>query len=134
MPKLSDQQAQATDEAEGGYELLDPGVYLGSLNQVTEKAGDKGPYWEWEFLLEETDEGVALDNPSKVWENTSLSERALFRLKDMFAAFEVPTDTDTEDLLGTYVWVSVGQEPSIKDPSKLVNVFLGAQPIPDEAE
>ena len=137
MPKLSNKQAKAVEEAEEReLVLLDDGTYMGALQSVKEEKGDKGPYWVWEFLLVEDADGEELENQSRVWENTSLSEKALFRLKAMFAAFEVDPDTDTDEILGQYVWVDVGHEvqKAGSRAGQLRNVFLAAHPIEEESE
>ena len=133
MPKLNSKQAKQVEEADSSFELLEAGVYLASLNAVTEKKGAAGPYWEWEFVICETDEGEELERKPKIWENTSLSEKAIWRLASMFEAFEVPTDTDTEDLLGMYVMVNVGQEvvEGGARAGQLRNCFISAFPVPD---
>lgn len=135
MPKLTSDQAQSVEEAESReFELLDIGTYLGALNAVTEEPGKEFTYWVWEFVLVGDAEGNDLENTAKLWENTSLSPKAAFRLKAMFEAFEVPADTDTDELLGRYVWIDVGQEVQKegKNQGKLRNVFLSASPASDE--
>ena len=135
MPKLNQKQAKQAAEADD-YEAVPPGTYLAVLAAVSEKKGQAGPYWEWQFQLQETDEGEELERKVKIWENTSLSEQAIFRVAQMFAAFEVDTDTDTEDLLGLYVMVNVGQEVAEQGAraGQLRNTFLSAFPVPGDDE
>lgn len=131
MPKLNKKQAKAVEEAEGGELLVDPGVYAAVLNKVEEKKGQAGPYWEWEFQLLEDADGNELESKPKVWENTSLSEKAQWRLRDMFEAFEVSPDTDTDEILGQWVALTVGQEVAQQGSrqGQLRNIFLSAAPI-----
>ena len=133
MPKLTKTQTKAVEEAEDReFVLLPAGEYMGALNDVTVKTGEKGPYWQWEFLLVEDADGEEIDQPyPKLWENTSLSEGAAFRLKAMFEAFGVSADTDTDDLLNQYVVIQVGQEVQARgsNAGKLRNVFLSASPV-----
>lgn len=108
MPKLNKTLAKKAREAEG-LGALEAGTYLGILNKVTEKEGRESPYWEWEFSIVGTEEGEEIKG-GRLWENTSLSERALWRLKDMFGSFGVELDTDTNELIGQYIWLVVGTE------------------------
>jgi hypothetical protein len=41
--------------------------------------------------------------------NTSLSDAADWKMKEMFEAFGVPADTDTDELLGKEIWLAVSQ-------------------------
>lgn len=136
MPKLNKKQAKQVADAEGGELLVDAGVYAAILNKVEEKTGQAGPYWEWEFQLVEDSDGNELEAKPKVWENTSLSEKAAWRLRDMFEAFEVGTDTDTDDLLGQWVALTVGQEIAKQGSrqGQLRNIFLSAAPITDDGD
>lgn len=133
MPKLNKKQAKQVEDAEGGELLVDAGVYAAVLNKVEEKKGQAGPYWEWEFQLMEDADGNDLEVKPKVWENTSLSEKAAWRLRDMFEAFEVPTDTDTDEILGQWVQLTVGQEVAQQGSrqGQLRNIFLSAAPLSD---
>jgi hypothetical protein len=108
MPKLNKEQAQATSEAESAFGPLEEGVYLGTLSEVTVGKGEKGPYWSWRFsdlINTETDEKA----PGSVWVNTSLTAEAQWKLKEVFDAFEVVPDTDTDELLGQQVQLVVSQ-------------------------
>lgn len=113
MPQLNDSTAQKVADAEDGFALLDPGVYLVQLVEVEVKKGDKGPYWAWRFDIPE---GLA-HSGRRFYENTSMSEAAFFRLKGVFAAFEVPTTTNTDDLLGRQIRLVVGHETINKGPN-----------------
>jgi len=100
MPKLNQEIAQKVESAEDGFVPVPEGVYtLQLLEDVEVKDGKKAPYWRWTFAIPEGHEFAG----RKFWTNTSLSEAAFFKLKETFAAFGVPTDTDTEDLVGKKV-------------------------------
>lgn len=102
MPSLPKSEAAAVDEFEGNeYPLLEPGLYNATLFDVDgSKEGPAGPYWRWEFH--------AMDSNNKFWTNTSLSEKARFKMKEMFDAFGVPADTNTDLLCGKPVTLQVG--------------------------
>lgn len=106
MPKLTKQHASKASEAAGDWRdvggLLEPGWYLCRLLSVTQETGKQSgqPYWSWKY--EEGGSGAWL------WDNTSLSEKAIGRLGKVFEAYEVPADTDTDDLIGSLVNVEVG--------------------------
>lgn len=104
MPQLNAAMAERVEKAEDGFKPLDPGVYTVFLRDDVEvKEGDKGPYWRWTFE-------VPADEPNagrRLWTNTSLSEAAFFKLKEIFAAFGVSTATDTETLVGKRIRVQV---------------------------
>lgn len=132
MPQLNTEQAEKAGEGQE-FELLEPGTYLATLNAVNGKEGPKGDYWEWEFLLVGTEDGEELDPKPKLWENTSLSEKSIWRVGQMLDAFEVPHDTNTDDLLGLHVMINVGQEVIDRGSrqGQLRNNFLSAFPVPE---
>ncbi len=128
MPKLNDQQA--TKAAEGGedFEAVDPGVYMCVLKEVNEKEGPAGPYWEWIFVIHSDADGNELATKPQLWENTSLSEKAVWRVGKMMEAFGVDLTADTDDLIGDWVGINVGQEISQQGARKgeLRNTFVSA--------
>src|SRR5688500_12286575 len=97
MPKLTKTHAKKAEGAAGDWndsgdrEPLEPGWYLGRLLDVTQKDGKTAPYWAWKY---ETVEGERW-----LWDNTSLSEKAIGRLGKVFEAFGVPADTDTDEIV-----------------------------------
>lgn len=101
MPKLNTETAGKVENAEDGFKPVPDGMYVLELRQDVEvREGDKGPYWSWEFEIPADHDGVDLQHAGRrFWENTSLSENSYFRLKQMFAAFGVPANTETEDLV-----------------------------------
>lgn len=109
MPQLTKKAAQTASTAaetwqDTQFELLDPGWYLFRLVSVTEKQGKAGPYWEWKF--------AEVHSENFVWDNTSLSEKAIGRLGKLFEeGFGVDPETDTDDLIGQLVNVEIVQKP-----------------------
>lgn len=136
MPKLTKKQAKAVDNSDSEFPLLDAGLYWLVLNKVVEKKGQQAPYWEWEFSIVTNEDGEDLQSAGRIWENTSLSEKAQWRLKSMFDAFGVPTDTDTEDLIGHGIWANIGQEIQQEGARKgqMVNTFLSAIPAAEDED
>lgn len=107
MAKLNQTMASKVESAEGGsFEPLPVGAYHVRLRDVDAgRQGPAGPYWSWEF--EVVDEGPWAQR--RLWTNTSLSEAAMFKMKETFGAFGVAPDTDTDELLGRVVKAMVGQ-------------------------
>jgi hypothetical protein len=107
MAKLPKATAKAAAEAESGsFEALPAGPYIGKLTAVvTDKEGPSGPYWVWEFEVVSPDEFAN----RKLWANTSLSDKAVWKLKEMFDAFGYTTDSDTDELIGEQVKLMVSQ-------------------------
>jgi hypothetical protein len=132
MPKLTKQHAtkakNAAAEWGDGFEPLTPGRYLGKLVSVEQRDGKAAPYWEWKF--EEP------NSKQHLWENTSLSEKAIGRLGKVFEAFGVSADTDTDELIGQFVCMVVGTRtiPTGERAGQLqntINGFLPASEHPD---
>lgn len=107
IPQLSAATAQKAAEAESlSSEPLPVGIYICVLKEeVTSENGKKGVYWKWTFEVAEGEH-----KGRKLWTNTSLSESALWKLKEVFDAFGVPTTTDTDTLIGQRVKIMVDQE------------------------
>lgn len=104
MPRLKDDVAAKVEAAEDGFKPLDPGIYVVQLKEDVEiKEGAKGTYWKWTLEIPAGEPGAG----RRLWTNTSLSEAAFFKLKEMFAAFGVPVNTDTEELVGRKIRVQV---------------------------
>lgn len=101
MPKLSSSMAAKVDEIESeAFEAIPEGTYLAVLEgEVESKEGNKGPYWKWVFKITQEGEG----HGRKMFMNTSLNEAALWKLKEVFAAFGESADADTDDLIGREV-------------------------------
>lgn len=106
MPKLTNDMAKAVEEAESGdFEAIPEDIYEAVLDgEVEANDGPKGLYWKWTFKV--TTEGY---DGRKLFLNTSLNEGARWKLKEVFEAFGMPTDTDTDDLIGKPVKLQVVQ-------------------------
>lgn len=109
MPKLNKDTAAKVDETEGaagGFEPLEPGIYVAQLRDVEVKEGKTSgqPYWNWTYEIPEDAEKYG---GRRLWNTTSLSEKAFPFLKATFDAFGVPADTDTDDLIGRKVRLNV---------------------------
>lgn len=115
MPKLSAQNAKKVAETETGgrsFEPLPEGKYRVRLTEVESAMtrGDNGatkkPKWVWKF------EVVAPAEHEGRWlfEHAVIGDSTLWKLAQIFEAFGVPTDTDTDDLIGETIDVMVGQE------------------------
>lgn len=116
MPKLSKAVATEADQAavESGPAPIPEGLYVGRLLEVkvSDNPGPSGShYWMWEYQV--MDDGY---NGKKLTHITSLSEKARFSVGGAFAAFGVPSDTDTDELLGQRVMLHVVQTVIQKGP------------------
>ena len=117
MPQLNPQMAEKVEAAKDGFEPLEPGIYVVQLKEDVEvKQGAKGLYWKWTFEVSEFGPARDGEEPEpqdgagrRLWNNTSLSEAAFFKITETFAAFGVPTDTDTEKLVGFKVRAQIAQ-------------------------
>lgn len=104
--KLNKTIAKKVDQQEdrGEFEVLPAGIYECKLREVTAQDGQKAPYWKWEFeIVEDEYKG------RRLWLNTSLSEAALWKFKEVFKAFGVTPDTDTDELVDEHVMCVVSQ-------------------------
>lgn len=98
------QKKVAAQEDRGEFEAVPAGVYECKLREVTPKDGTKAPFWSWEFeCVEEEYKG------RRFWLNTSLSEAALWKFKEVFKGFGVEPDTDTDDLVDEHVMLVISQ-------------------------
>lgn len=105
MAKLNKETAKKVDDAKSDFEVMPEHIAHARLIDVdTTKAGPKGPYWSWEYKLIDGDHVGR-----RIWNNTTLAESKQFGLKQTFAAFDVPTTTDTDDLCGGIVKLVIGQ-------------------------
>lgn len=104
MPKLGKEAAKKVGESTSGFDPLPEDTYVCSLVAVEVREGGKGPYWSWEFDVAFGD----MQN-RKLWVNTSLADNAQWKLKEVFDAFGVGTDTDTDELIGQVAQLSVSQ-------------------------
>lgn len=101
LPSLAD--------VEGRIDIPE-GEYLVKVAEVTQEEGDKAPYLKWVFeVAEGKSEG------GKLYNNTSLSEKALWNLKTMLEALgvEIPDDEfeiEPEEMIDLELMVSVELE------------------------
>jgi hypothetical protein len=110
MAKLNEEKATEAKNASTGFTPMPDGTYRFILKDVDPtREGPKGPYWSWEFECIEPEPVEVLDEESgetkemkilgrKQWNNTSMS--AMWSFNQTFEAFGVPTDTDTDEILG----------------------------------
>ena len=109
MPKLGAEEARAAEQAaeEGGPELIPTGTYLCQLLdvEVSDKEGDSG-YHYWSWMLKIIEEGSKFAG-RELRLITSLSPKAQFAIGGAFAAFGVPADTHTDELLGEKVYARI---------------------------
>jgi hypothetical protein len=108
MRLSNEQQQHATEERD--FPLLEEGTYIAVLNKVVEKPGKQAPYWEWEFQIVGTPDGEEIRPAPRVWERTSLSPLAVWRVRKLLLALGGDLATDTEDLVGTLALVAVEKE------------------------
>lgn len=105
MPKLPKARAEAVSNSESSsFEPLPESIYTVKLNNVTVKEGDKGPYWSWELEVVEGE-----FKTRRQWVNTSLSEAADWKLKEVFDAFGYTADSDTDEMVGERCKIAVTQ-------------------------
>lgn len=112
MPKLDESVASTVDQAESGTQLIEEGLYEMVLIEVAATGkdgqplvGKAGPYWSWTFAFPEDAERYA---KRRAWRITSLSPDSAWVMKQMFDAFGVPADTDTDELIGKRASVEIG--------------------------
>lgn len=111
MPKLDRKTAQKVETSEEwgtGRSLLPEGRYAVRLMKVEERPGNVAPQWSW-WLTQPHDE-TGKKYSGTLFLNTSLSEKALGRLKQVFHAFGYSFDSDTDEMIGEWVGVYVTQE------------------------
>lgn len=133
MAKLSKSVAAAAEDQAsewGVRQLLPVGNYLCKLVEVdtTRKGKESGvPYW---VFVTETVEVDGQPAGNRLWDNASLSEKAIGRLGKIFEAFGQPTTADTDDMIGLLVTVVVTQETITKgdNAGNLRNAVAGYLP------
>lgn len=117
MAKLDKKTAKKVDEQESSsFDALPAGPYVCKLAnvKVSPEPGPSGAhYWTWEFTV-----AVGDFKNRKLWVNTSLSEKALFKMKEVFDAFGYTTDSDTDEMVGEVVKLIVSQRIQEKGSRK----------------
>lgn len=132
MPRLDDATAKKVDAAEDGFKPIPPGIYVVQLMEDVEvresQTPNKPPYWKWTFEIPAGAEEFA---GRRFWTNTSLSDAAHFKMKEMFGAFGVSTNTDTAELVGRKIRaeISVTTAQGGTRKGQLVNEFVKAYPL-----
>jgi hypothetical protein len=108
MPKLNPNLASGVKKAaaSSGFTPMEEGVYRARLTEVVAKnaASSNNPMWVWTYEI--IDEKY---KSRKQWNNTVLTDAALWKVGESFAAFGVPEDTDTDELLGCTVTLEISQ-------------------------
>jgi hypothetical protein len=88
-------------------EPVGAGDYICIVSKIEVKQGDKAPYLKWELKI-----GTGESKGLKLFTNTSLSPKALFRLRDLLvamgmkvpkSAFEIDTDKFIRKIVGVTV-------------------------------
>jgi hypothetical protein len=107
-PKLNPNLATGVKKAvaSSGFTPMDEGNYRARLTEVVAKnaASSGNPMWVWQYeIIEDPYSG------RKQWNNTVLTDAALWKVGESFAAFGVPEDTDTDELIGCTVVLEISQ-------------------------
>lgn len=95
MPKLTDEMAKKASDAEDGFKMPDPGKYRAKLTECELHEGQNAPYLRWTWQL--------VDHTARVWDNTSMSDAAIWTVKRAFSALGADLTTDTDELIGSEV-------------------------------
>lgn len=98
-------KADFTNVSEGGS--LAAGEYVCKVTKAELKEGQKGKYIKWELTV-----GTGPAKGSKTYMNTSLTVKALFKLREFMLAcgLDVPkqvVDIDTDKIVGRIVGIKV---------------------------
>lgn len=134
MPQLP-QEAQAAAEQADSRAPLDEGIYVLRLRDVDGSgSGPSGPYWKWEF--EVAHHQAPSVNGRRLWTNTSLSKKAAWKLKEVFDAYGVGLDTDTDEMCGELCLGSITQEviQTGKRAGDIGNSIDMLMPLPEDYE
>lgn len=110
MPKLNAAKARAAKKAaaDGGPsgKLIPRGYIRLKLKKVTSKPSRAGdPMWTWDFVAV-APKGV--EGETREW--TVLTDDALWKLGQIFDAFDVEPDTDTDELIGDTLMAEIDHE------------------------
>lgn len=113
MPKLPKKMAQEVEQAEAwaGGGIIPDGLYLARLFVVSvepKKPGKEYGSWRWDFQIVSDLAGSDEYQGRKLVEFVSLSPNVAGKFKQMFNAFGVSADTDTDEILGSMCVLRVG--------------------------
>lgn len=143
MPKLAAKDRKKVDKAEatsGGFEPLEPGKYVGTLEAVESKvSGNGNHYWncvftditdldgnqhpgkQWYMVMLPIDKMPAdykpkssKKSPEEAW--ATYQGLTAGRIKAFFEAFGYTTDSDTDEMVGDKAVLQIGVE-TIQPPS-----------------
>lgn len=109
MPKLSGENAKKVAEVEdsgggGQYGPIPEGKYRARLLEVESAKTQKGaPKWVWKFEVSDPAEYAG----RWLWEHTAIQDSTMWKIRQVFDAFGVAADTDTDDLIGSAIDVMV---------------------------
>lgn len=121
-------KADFSDVSEG-YKGLPVGDYVCKVTKVELKDGQKAKYLQWELTV-----GIGNEKGNKTSFITSLSTKALFKLRDFMVAcgLEVPKSlatVDTDTMIGKIVGISVvagtytNDKGEVKDKTEIKDVY-----------
>lgn len=101
-------------EVEGGFEAVPEGVYDVTIEtvEVRQSKSSEHDYFNWEFKITGPDDDY---EGQHLWMITSLSPKALFRLKDVFEALDVLEDEMALDW-DDDVEITPGAGPQLLEP------------------
>ncbi len=131
MAKLNKAMQKQVDSSSSGFDPMPDGIYHFRLRDVdATRSGPAGPYWSWDYeCVEEGHVG------RRQWNNTSLSEKAAWKMKEAFTAHGVPLDTDTDEIIGGIVRLTLStrtiQPPSPRAGEQTNQVDKVSPPDPD---
>lgn len=113
------------DVESSSREPIDAGTYDAVISNITEKTGASSgkPYLSLELTVADSDEDFG---GRKVFDNVSLSENALWKLKQLTDAtgIDIDDEFDTEDFLGEEVTIVVDIEQTEGyDPKNVVKYY-----------
>lgn len=114
MPQLPANLVEPTEEAsqsEASFAVLETGVYTGRLSKC-EAGQSKGvppkPMWRLEFdQIQNLDGSRAMGG--RLFSNLTLEESTAWKIAQFFAAFDVPTSTNTDMLINSRIRLEVVQ-------------------------
>jgi len=113
MPKIS-LPMNLEDVTANSFDALPPDTYEAEIDNIEQKIGaaSKEPYLSLTFKVVNDDDFAG----RKFWDNISLQEQALYKLKQLAlsAGITIGGDFDTEDFLGATVVAVLDEEESNK--------------------